>query len=86
MTRTKYCTIRYTVTGKGHFPLDMLRHDRACPFSTFDSESMYYTFFPGSSRDVKSIELVCTGERYTNRPTVARWKSFGWTVSDVQEV
>lgn len=63
---------RYTVTGRGQFPEDMLRYDDARIVATRIS--------PHNARwtecDIRAP-----------RCTPARWRSFGWTVHDpVREV
>lgn len=64
---------RFTVSGSGPFPEDMLRYD-AC--------------WPASQSDVP-LPKRFTGEMHTvnllglHDPTVGRWRSFGWTVGYV---
>jgi hypothetical protein len=56
----------FTVTGRGAFPFDMLRHDMAWPASG-DAD------FTGTER--RSIAL-----RSYHEPTINRWKTFMWSV------
>lgn len=60
---------RYTMTGSGEFPLDMLRYDRA---------------FPDTQADVKILEAGRAPRRVTlvsyRWPTTERWRSFGWSL------
>jgi hypothetical protein len=63
----------YEVSGVGHFPADMLRHDQAWPASEFDSGKISQ-----STYDARTVRL--TG---LNDPTVGRWESFGWAVRAV---
>ena len=68
----------YTVSGRGEFPLDMLRYDE-CGFATQADRSSALgelvpsTHVPGR----RNIEMVSESGRH---PTVGRWESFGWTV------
>ena len=57
----------YRVSGKGVFPLDMLRYDAAYPAGDFHQ---------GLDVRERSITL-----RSYLPPTIARWKSFGWIVT-----
>ena len=61
----------FTVTGKGRFPIDMLRHDMAHPADAVASEAITGT-------GVRDVELVAMKRRYI---TPARWASFGWSIS-----
>lgn len=58
----------YAVIGRGHFPTDMLRYDRAWLRRTEDAVTMW-----GS--ESRRVELLGLRE-----PTIDRWRSFGWTV------
>jgi hypothetical protein len=67
----------YWVTGRGHFPLDMLRYDACWPVSTTDALKIV-TERPKTvteARAARSIEMCSYQE-----PTVDRWSSFGWSV------
>ena len=65
-------TIVFEVSGKGNFPLDMLRYDQC---------------WPRSPEDVSRIlDQVCNGTKKVSinltsysQPTVDRWKSFCWS-------
>jgi len=59
---------RYTVSGRGTFPSDMLRYDDAAAASDADAALM------GGSRDLRQINITGQG------CTPARWSSFGWSV------
>ena len=63
---------RYSVRGRGTFPLDMLRHDRACPDTGDDVIAMECTDAE------RTIRLVS----HLTAPTEGRWQSFGWPVVD----
>ena len=62
----------YYVTGRGDFPLDMLRYDGAWPASGEDAARLVLLDDRRSNRSVKL--------RSYNAPTLARWMSFGWSV------
>lgn len=64
---------RYEVYGMGSFPEDMLRYDRAKVISTRPREGGR----PGSL--IYTIEGEC-------KPTIGRWQSFIWNVSNVERV
>ena len=65
--RTRY---EYIVTGRGSFPLDMLRHDACWPMSSSDVAKLD----AGAGREPRSIAI-----RSYSAPTIERWKSFGWS-------
>lgn len=66
----------YKVTGRGPFPIDMLRYDAAHPTHEVDSAAIGYSFDRGhSARATRTISITGNIE-----PTVRRWESFGWTV------
>lgn len=58
----------YVVAGESSFPLDMLRYD-SCWFA--DQESVNYA-------DAKGQRKLAM--RSYERPTEARWNSFGWRI------
>lgn len=67
MTRKYYL---FAVEGKGEFPFDMLRYDRA---------------WPRRSEDVHRLGTRQTAQRIVRmashtEPTEGRWNSFGWAV------
>jgi hypothetical protein len=62
----------YWVTGKGYFPLDMIRHDAAWPAASEDAAKLD-SHWPEN----RAIRLFSY-----RKPTVDRWASFGWTVGD----
>jgi hypothetical protein len=72
----------FTVTGHGSLPLDMLRYDRATPLTQEDvKENSYVLDTPAQIRLIRFTQGK--GNNYGDMPTVDRWKSFGWTVSDI---
>ena len=66
----------YRVRGRGLFPFDQLRYDRAVPNSEKDSNAIRSTY-------LKRESVVTL--RSTQLPEVMRWLSFGWTVIMVAE-
>jgi len=70
---TKVYFYRYNVTGSFPFPFDILRYDRAWPTSGYDSSMMEELSQPGHGPATIALAGL-------SRPTVDRWKSFGWKV------
>lgn len=66
----------YTVDGRGTFPIDMLRYDRATPNTEGDSALIESTFRRGAGGGMVVV-------RSEKAPTVARWASFGWKCGPV---
>ena len=63
---------RYRVTGRGPFPVDMLRYDRVSPSSEADSYAMGCEI--GADHGTRTVEVMGRG------CTPARWLSFLWAV------
>lgn len=59
----------FEVTGRGAFPLDMLRYDEAFPTDVGDGLIL---------NERRTVRLAT--DRISG-PTVGRWESFGWTVT-----
>lgn len=76
----------FTVTGTGEFPIDMMRYDRATPLSQLDA-SHTISSFTNPEDEAYSVRLIRftegKGRNHADNPTVDRWQSFGWQVSDV---
>lgn len=68
---------RYTVSGSGHFPTDMLRYDKATIVGSTEEEPDWGERMRKPQRDV-----VIESKYY---PTEGRWNSFGWTVSKIEK-
>ena len=67
--------MRFKVTGRGNFPLDMLRYDECYPVFESDIPLMR----GNATTPTRTVAL------WTNKkvgPTEARWESFGWSVRD----
>jgi hypothetical protein len=73
----------FTVRGTGEFPYDMLRYDQCWPCREVDSpllnsnEMLQAENYFKTPRDVRIERRV---ESASVKPTVARWRSFGWGV------
>jgi len=70
----------FTVGGAYYFPMDMLRYDSCWPSTSEDASQLQ--FHPQRNSDVETkrkIRLVTIGHK-ERRPTLDRWKSFGWEV------
>lgn len=68
--------ISFTVTGEGAFPFDMLRYDKCWPAWEDQSNLLGTVGAFGTRRNITLSGL--------KQPTVARWKSYGWEVREVQ--
>lgn len=71
------------VTGRGAFPIDMLRYDRAAPRHEQDSQLIEASFLGGfETRTMELVTYSCYA--HANAPgvwTPARWNSFAWTLT-----
>jgi hypothetical protein len=65
----------FDVSGRGRFPYDMLRYDRCWPTREFETPKL----------SGYSAENITIGMAGYSMPTVDRWKSFGWLVSNVRK-
>ena len=63
----------FTVTGFGHFPLDMLANARCHPLTVHDARKL----LENDSRDVRLASA--------QTPDHLSWNIYGWRVNDVQE-
>lgn len=68
----------FTVTGSGVFPLDMLRYDACWPAHERE------IWMLGGSAETRDVHISRNVEGKHDVPTLARWASFGWTVTDVK--
>ncbi len=71
-----------TVTGRGVFPLDMLRYDSCYPTSGTDVSSLHASIT--EPRGTFSVGLSRVSASAHEQWTTARWASFGWTLEEVQ--
>lgn len=67
---------KFSVTGRGIFPLDMLRFDSCWPRFQGDTGTLYgsLTEKDAATRTVHLIGL--------QTPSIGRWQSFGWQVKE----
>jgi len=64
----------FTVSGITAFPLDMLRYDCCYPLTQSDTNYISDSWtMPGKQHTVALVS--------DRKPTIARWESFGWSVS-----
>lgn len=66
--------VKFTVKGRGLFPVDMLRYDCCYPASPQDVNNM-------DGREPREVTLVTATVNPLVGPTKGRWESFGWTVT-----
>lgn len=84
MAKQKFYAIRFSVTGSGRFPIDMLRYDSAVPYAERDADEISRRVEDDSERTVNLIAFTPLGRILS--PTWGRWHSFGWRCSEAQEV
>jgi len=70
---------RFVVKGRGTFPADMLRHDRCWPVDGDLNRVTDSTVRLGERKDVTVVMCAQSARGITP----LRWKSFGWTVTEV---
>jgi hypothetical protein len=80
MSKTIY---ESTVTGRGAFPVDMLRYDRCFPATERDAIQIGTSF--GLRMGVTDASRSFTICVISEHPlTSARWSSFGWQVDEIK--
>jgi hypothetical protein len=67
-------TYYFTVKGRGAFPHDMLRYDKAWAVTGIDRAN------DGPYLQGERTVVLATHDRAV--PTIGRWESFGWQVVD----
>jgi hypothetical protein len=72
-----------TITGRGTFPVDMLRYDSAYPATETDAHDVERTFFDMSNTPYR-IKVAKRGTSKTDTFTAGRWQSFGATVETIE--
>lgn len=80
---TKLYLFRFTVEGTGPFPTDMLRYDSCWPEKENEARSLVDPD-PDYSKP-RTIHLR-RASLNGNGPTILRWNSFGWRVTNVEPV
>lgn len=82
--------IDFEVEGRGDFPLDMLRYDGCWPADghavaqierTYARDHERYGPLAATHPERRTIRLRMYSEHRIG-PTVDRWRSFGWNVSE----
>lgn len=80
MPTEKLYYFRYEVTGRGNFPLDMLRRDMCYPY---DTDSVINI---DSEEYVERTVVLCHWDARRHwTPNTERWESFGWKVTKLIE-
>ncbi len=90
----KFYPTKFVVEGKGDFPIDMLRYDRAVPATERDANTITRegrtelvddgkgnTVWTTSARRVSLVRYSSAGK---SGPCIERWRSFGWRVVEVE--
>lgn len=68
----------FDVTGQGHFPLDMLRYDHCWP--RYEAQICDIP----AAKEKRTIAIARRVDGPRVMPTIERWRSFGWTVTNIQ--
>lgn len=67
--------VKFTATGHGRFPIDMLRYDQCWPLTEDDSYEIVNSLWYDTLAQF-TVALVTNKKE----PTDKRWISFGWEV------
>ena len=70
--------VKFTVTGVGPFPVDMMRFEECWPEGIADANAIERSFTEGAGR--VQVRLCCEQTAAMSRPTAKRWESFNWRV------
>ena len=68
---------RFTMVGRGIFPMDMLRYDQCWPEGAGDVLKLET---PRENREPREVNLVHYSHTKAWNPTQDRWRTFGWTM------
>ncbi len=79
---TRVHLFKFTVEGSGKFPTDMLRYDACWP--VHEGEARRLAEGP-DDRERRTVTLKRAAVN-DQGPTVERWRSFGWTVTNVEPI
>jgi hypothetical protein len=77
---------RFTIEGRGAFPLDMLRYDCCHPAQSEDASAIEHSFRDHDRWSVRLDRVARGGCPVTDMITVGRWESFGCRVVSGPEV
>jgi hypothetical protein len=74
--------VTYVVSGRGEFPLDMIRRDDSTFATPEDQATASWRLYgDNGKKDFRCVTLVTTSPvRRSWEPLRARWESFGWDV------
>lgn len=81
----KTCNIFFAVSGRGEFPLDMLRRDE-CEFLSERDKTVAETFHIEPGEPQRVVNIVMRNRDQYACPTTKRWESFGWKVSPIYTI
>lgn len=70
-----------TITGKGEFPIGMLRYERASPTAEWDAYVIMNSIRQGGSKEAWKANVSKITLFSSPNWNVARWESFGVTVT-----
>ncbi len=74
---------KFTVEGGGEFPVAMLRYDTCFPDSADDAVRIKTSLI--GHTNLRKVTLIHRGEERFWIPTIARWNSFVWLVTEIKE-
>lgn len=76
---------RFTVEGRGKFPLDMLRYDHCWPADQDSVQSIHFSLERTQKRADGPRAIVLLRDVFDKgaEPQVERWLSFSWRVTSV---
>lgn len=66
-----------TISGRGRFPMDMLRYDHCWPLHSVDSQTILDTATEEYRNKVWTVQVASNVREFTK----ARWMSFGVGIS-----
>lgn len=70
----------FTITGMGDIPMDMFRYDRCTPLTQQDVAQFSALEMVDNPIDIRMVRFT---RRKSDGPTINRWKSFGWNISNI---
>ncbi len=79
--RSRAYMTEFEVSGRGPFPIDMLRYDGCHPARPDDVLTMHDTFDHGDTLSERVVRLRHVGVTKGWIPDTGRWQSFGWPVN-----
>ena len=70
---------RFPVSGSGPFPYDMLRYDLCYPDGSDDASQL-------APHNVEQRQITLVRSAGTSLPAIDRWASFGWVVTNIEQL